>query len=66
MSMSTLWIPVTRTGVGMGKILYPRQIWVFKWKYLDIAGVDMGQGNSMDIHPLPSLAAVHFSVCSNL
>ncbi len=39
----------------MGTILYPRRVWVFKWEYFDIVGVGMGQGNPMDMHPLPSL-----------
>ena len=53
--MGTRWILVTRTGVGMGTILYPWQIWVFKWKYLNIADVGMEQGNPMGMHLLLSL-----------
>ncbi len=44
MGMGARWIPVTRMGVGMGTILYPRRVWVFKWEYFDIMRVDMGKG----------------------
>jgi hypothetical protein len=60
MGMGARWIPVIRMGVGMGTILYPRRVWVFKWKYFDIMRVGMGQRNPMDMHPLPSLSPTVF------